>query len=64
MTSSRSNAVRVASNVPIPTVLSDERAVDFSPWTGVTELPVDVAIRDARHAVFPLHALDPNETRD
>ena len=59
-----SHAVRVADNVPLPTSLTDGGDGTFQPWSGVTLSPVDTAIRDARHAVFPLHGLDPADTRD
>ncbi|RCW44004.1 acetoin utilization protein AcuC [Halopolyspora algeriensis] len=58
------HAARVAGNVAIPTSMTDERDAGFVPWDGVTDSSVDTAIRDARHAVFPLHGLDPLDRRD
>lgn len=58
------HALRVAGNVPLPTSLTDGEDPTFVPWTGVTESTVDTAIRDARHALFPLHGLDPADVRD
>ena len=58
------HAVQVAQNVPIPTSMTDEADPEYVPWSGVTDSSVDTAIRDARHAVFPLHGLDPVDSRD
>ncbi|MCI2419803.1 acetoin utilization protein AcuC [Saccharopolyspora sp. K220] len=58
------HAVRVAHNVPLPTSMTDGADPAFQPWTGVTTSAVDTAIRDTRHAVFPLHGLDPADSRD
>jgi acetoin utilization protein AcuC len=59
------HAAQVAGNAALPTLMTDERDATFTPWTtGVTESPLDVAIRDARRAVFPLHGLDPADSRD
>jgi acetoin utilization protein AcuC len=57
-------AVRVADNVPLPTSMTDGADPSFQPWSGATESAVDTSIRDARHAVFPLHGLDPVDSRD
>ncbi|GAA2800289.1 acetoin utilization protein AcuC [Saccharopolyspora taberi] len=59
-----SHAVRVAGNVPLPTSMTDGADPAFTPWSGITDHPVDTAIRDARHAVLPLHGLDPLDSRD
>ncbi|MDR7303146.1 acetoin utilization protein AcuC [Haloactinomyces albus] len=58
------HTARVAGNVAIPTSMTDECAAGFVPWDGTVDSPVDTAIRDARHAVFPLHGLDPLDRRD
>jgi acetoin utilization protein AcuC len=59
------HAAQVAGNTALPTLMTDERDAAFTPWTtGVTESPVDVAIREVRRAVFPLHGLDPADSRD
>lgn len=57
-------ATQVAGNVPLPTSMTDESDPEYVPWSGTTDSPVDVSIRDARGAVFPLHGLDPADTRD
>lgn len=57
-------AARVSGNATLPTSMTDECDANFVPWTGVTDSPVDTAIRDTRHAVFPLHGLDPADSRD
>ncbi|MFC7344037.1 acetoin utilization protein AcuC [Saccharopolyspora griseoalba] len=57
-------AARRSQNVPLPTSMSDGADPSYEPWTGVTTSAVDTAIRDARHAVFPLHGLDPADSRD
>lgn len=48
----------------VPTSLTDGADPRFDRWSGVTERPVDTAIRDTRHVVFPLHGLDPADVRD
>ncbi|GAA2340538.1 acetoin utilization protein AcuC [Saccharopolyspora halophila] len=57
-------ATRRAQNIALPTSMSDGSDPSYEPWTGVTTTAVDTAIRDARHAVFPLHGLDPADSRD
>lgn len=52
------------SNVAAPTTLTDDHDPGFTPWSGVTTSPVDTSVRDTRHAVFPLHGLDPMDCRD
>ena len=59
-----SYATSVAHNIPLPVSMSDGCDVTFEPWSGLTETSVDTAIRDTRHAVFPLHGLDPADSRD
>ncbi|GAA0540890.1 acetoin utilization protein AcuC [Saccharopolyspora subtropica] len=59
-----SHAVRVAHNVPLPTSMTDGADPAFEQWAGVTTAEVDTSIRKARHAVFPLHGLDPVDARD
>ncbi|MBA8825673.1 acetoin utilization protein AcuC [Saccharopolyspora lacisalsi] len=58
------HAARVAGNTPLPTSMSDGYDSSFVPWDGVTHSSVDTAIRDTRQAVFPLHGLDPFDSRD
>ncbi|AHI00262.1 acetoin utilization protein AcuC [Kutzneria viridogrisea] len=45
-------------------VMGDGGQTLFEHWGGDASLPVDVAIRDTRRAVFPLHGLDPDDPRD
>ncbi|WP_433872059.1 acetoin utilization protein AcuC [Saccharopolyspora sp. CA-218241] len=58
------HAVSVAPDIALPTSMTDGGNPEFRPWAGVTDSPVDTAIRDTRHAVFPLHGLDPVDSRD
>ncbi len=58
------HASDVAGNAAVPTSMSDGDDPDFAVWQGVTDSPVDAAIRDTRHAVFPLYGLDPLDRRD
>lgn len=57
-------AASLADGITLPTSMTEHRDVAFRPWTGETESPLDVSIRASRHAVFPLHGLDPADTRD
>ncbi|MEU5692739.1 acetoin utilization protein AcuC [Actinosynnema sp. NPDC020468] len=54
----------LAPNRPLPSAMTDGADTAFEPWGGVTEHPVDKAVRETRHAVFPLHGLDPDDPRD
>jgi acetoin utilization protein AcuC len=58
------HASLLAGNTPLPTTMTDEHDPSFVAWAGVTDSPVDTVIRDVRHAVFPLHGLDPSDSRD
>ena len=53
-------------DVPLPIDMSDGiwQPVNFEPWDGTVELPVDRAIQDTRSAVYPLHGLDAHDPRD
>jgi len=55
---------RAAPNTEAPTVMTDSGDVAFKPWGDGQDDPVDIAIRDTRRAVFPLHGLDPDDPRD
>ena len=44
--------------------MTDDRDTTFKPWGDDADEPVDIAIRDTRRAVFPLHGLDPDDPRD
>ena len=48
----------------LPTAMTDRRDTGFEPWGDGADDPVDIAIRDTRRAVFPLHGLDPDDPRD
>jgi acetoin utilization protein AcuC len=54
----------VPPHVVLPTSMTDNADTDFQPWGGDAEDQVDLAIRDTRRAVFPLHGLDPDDPRD
>lgn len=55
---------RAAPNAEIPPRMSDDRDTAFTPWGDGADDPVDIAIRDTRRAIFPLHGLDPDDPRD
>jgi acetoin utilization protein AcuC len=44
--------------------MTDDRDTGFKPWGDGEDDPVDIAVRDTRRAVFPLHGLDPDDPRD
>jgi acetoin utilization protein AcuC len=50
-------------SMPVPTTMGEDAPVDHLPW-GTGEDRVDLAVRETRRAVFPLHALDPDDPRD
>lgn len=54
----------VADGVVVPKSMTDNSDVEFQPWTGESESPLDVSIRASRQAAFPLHGLDPADIRD
>jgi acetoin utilization protein AcuC len=47
----------------LPTTMGEDVSVDHPPW-GTGEDRVDLAVRETRRAVFPLHGLDPDDPRD
>ncbi|MDT7728967.1 MAG: acetoin utilization protein AcuC [Actinomycetota bacterium] len=55
---------RAAPHAELPTGMTDGGDIVFKPWGDGQDDPVDVAIRDTRRAVFPLHGLDPDDPRD
>ncbi len=55
---------RAAPTAEIPPRMTDEAETKFVPWGDGADDPVDVAIRDTRRAIFPLHGLDPDDPRD
>jgi acetoin utilization protein AcuC len=54
----------VPPHVVLPSSMSDNADTTFEPWGGSVDDQVDLAIRDTRRAVFPLHGLDPDDPRD
>jgi acetoin utilization protein AcuC len=48
----------------LPTSMTEEAPTDFERWGGFTEVEVDPFLLETRRAVFPLHGLDPADTRD
>jgi acetoin utilization protein AcuC len=54
----------VPPHVMLPASMTDGADTDFEPWGGGADDQVDMAIRDTRRAVFPLHGLDPDDPRD
>ena len=55
---------KAAPSAELPTSMTDGGDITFKPWGGGQDDPVDIAIRDTRRAVFPLHGLDPDDPRD
>ncbi len=55
---------KAAPSAEIPAAMTDGADTEFKPWGDGEDDPVDVAIRDTRRAVFPLHGLDPDDPRD
>ena len=47
----------------LPTAMTDHVTIAHEQWTPGAD-PVDLAILEARRAVFPLHGLDPDDPRD
>ncbi|HEX5114014.1 MAG TPA: acetoin utilization protein AcuC [Pseudonocardiaceae bacterium] len=54
----------VPRHIMLPASMSDGGDTDFEPWGGSVDDPVDMAVKDTRQAVFPLHGLDPDDPRD
>jgi acetoin utilization protein AcuC len=48
---------------PLPSTMGEGASVDHEPW-GTDGDPVDIAVRETRRAIFPLHGLDPDDPRD
>ena len=55
---------KLAPTAELPATMSDGKDTSFVPWEPGGEEPGDLAVRDTRHAVFPLHGLDPDDPRD
>ncbi|GAA3851791.1 acetoin utilization protein AcuC [Saccharothrix violaceirubra] len=58
------HVARLAPDRRLPASMTDGAPTDVTAWGGVTTDAVDAAVRDTRHAVFPLHGLDPDDPRD
>lgn len=59
----RGYAATVASGAELPTSMTDGAEPRWTPWDGTGDTPLDRAIRETRHAVYPLHDLDPEDSR-
>lgn len=59
-----SSVRKAAPTAVIPPEMTDGSAAGYRPWGDDRDDPVDVAIRDTRRVVFPLHGLDPDDPRD
>lgn len=55
---------KAAPRAELPLAMGDGADVTYLPWGDGAGDPVDIAIRDTRRAVFPLHGLDPHDPRD
>jgi acetoin utilization protein AcuC len=54
-------AATVARGAPLPISMTDGAEPQWTPWDGTGDTEVDRAIRETRHAVYPLHGLDPED---
>jgi acetoin utilization protein AcuC len=55
---------RASPRSELPLTMSDGKDTGYHGWGDGQDDPVDIAIRDTRRAVFPLHGLDPDDPRD
>jgi acetoin utilization protein AcuC len=51
----------VASGTSLPTSMTDGAEPSWTPWDGTGDTALDRAIERTRHAVYPLHDLDPQD---
>jgi acetoin utilization protein AcuC len=51
----------VASGTSLPTSMTDGVEPSWTPWDGTGDTALDRAIERTRHAVYPLHDLDPED---
>jgi acetoin utilization protein AcuC len=56
--------LKLAPSAELPRIMSDGKETGFDPWDPTSTDRADAAARDTRHAVFPLHGLDPDDPRD
>jgi acetoin utilization protein AcuC len=54
----------IAPSAELPLTMSDGKETEFTKWDPSLTDRVDKCVRDTRHAVFPLHGLDPDDPRD
>ncbi|ASR37472.1 acetoin utilization protein AcuC [Prauserella marina] len=54
----------LAPHAELPQVMGDGGETGYAAWGDGIDDAVDIAIRDTRRAVFPLHGLDPDDPRD
>ncbi|MGH3626031.1 MAG: acetoin utilization protein AcuC [Sciscionella sp.] len=54
----------LAPGAALPDTMGENADVAVRGWSGGDTDAVDLAIADTRHAVFPLHGLDPDDPRD
>jgi len=59
----RAYAATAAHGASLPTSMTDGVDPQWTPWDGTTETWLDQAIQETRRAVYPLHDLDPEDTR-
>ncbi len=57
-------AATVARGTQLPVVMTDGAEPHWPPWDGTGDTALDRAIQETRRAVYPLHDLDPDDTRD
>jgi acetoin utilization protein AcuC len=53
----------VASGAQLPTSMTDGAQPRWMAWDGTGDTVLDRAIQETRHAVYPLHGLDPDDPR-
>jgi acetoin utilization protein AcuC len=56
--------LKLAPSAELPETMSDGKDTAFTPWQPGRGDAVDRAVTETRHAVFPLHGLDPDDPRD
>jgi acetoin utilization protein AcuC len=56
--------LKLAPSAELPRTMSDGKDTAHREWDPSSTDQVDVAIRETRRAVFPLHGLDPDDPRD
>jgi acetoin utilization protein AcuC len=59
-----STVLKLAPSAELPRNMSDGKDTAHREWDPGSTDQVDLAVRDTRRAVFPLHGLDPDDPRD